>query len=129
MYQRQAKENRPFWENIIDYLINVHCSCDTQRVYQSVLGAIQNVAIQRVVVWFTVDSREHCGGAECLLNESSSAAGSLYPPPLPSNPTPTHYFPQAFWNDHLTANKTLIQIAAPLANITPALCMQALMPT
>lgn len=92
----------------------------------SVLGAIENVAIQSVVVWFTVDSRKHCSWPECLLNvlvKVHQLQGLFASPP------PTHYFPQAFWNDHLTVNKTLIQIAAPLANITPALCMQALMPT
>lgn len=32
----------------------------------------------------------------------------------------SYYFPEAFWNHHLTENKTVIQIAAPLANITLA---------
>lgn len=41
------------------------------------------------------------------MNECSSAAGSLY-------------FPPAFWNNHLTVNKTAIQLDAPLANITSA---------
>ena len=41
---------------------------------------------------------------------------------------PTYYFPEAFWNNHLTVNKTLTEIAAPLADITSALHAHALMP-
>lgn len=44
---------------------------------------------------------------ECLLNECTVISCG-------------YYFPEAFWNHHLTENKTAIQIAAPLANITLA---------
>lgn len=71
-YPRLARENRSFWENIIDYLINVPCSCDMGRGNRgvcSVFGGVANVVIQSAVMWVTVDSSKSCSAAECLLNE------------------------------------------------------------
>lgn len=67
----------------------------------------------------TVAGRKSCSGVNaCWMSEWMfiSCRGSLL--------SLTYYFPQAFWNNHQSANKTQIQIAAPLANITSALYVQ-----
>ena len=59
-----------------------------------------------LAMWFTVDSRKSCSDAESLLNEwvhvHQLQGLSAFRQP--------HYLPEAFWNNHLTVNKTLIQI-------------------
>lgn len=115
------RENRPLNENIIDKLSCVLWSCDMYRVNQCTNKMCLYVfkscksSHTECCMLSTVAGRKSCSGVNaCWMSEWMfiSCRGSLL--------SPAYYFPQAFWNNQ-SVNKTRIQIAASLTNITAAL--------
>lgn len=88
-------ENRSSGVNNIDVLIYSHVAVNQwlQRFFLFVgFPVVANVAI--------------CWTVETWVNEYTFI-GCMCPLPWP-----TYYFPKAFWNNHVTVNKTVIQTAA-----------------